>query len=216
VNVWKVQTTSSKLSLDGISSYLPGGHDPGFLTTVSSAGSRPGAIIWALARSQTTPGNITLFAFKSEPASGGSTLATLYEASAGPWVSKYANANLVPVVANGKVYVATYKQLEIFGVGGRAAKAAPIAAPVLAATSGAPHEVTGTLIAINGSHLTLRTRTGKIVGVDDSDAVRRERSSVLVVGEPFTASGWYDATGVLHATVIIRAKPSEATWFPDR
>jgi hypothetical protein len=119
-------------------------------------------------------------------------------------------------VANGKVYVASYKQLDIFGIGGGLAKAAPIGAPVLATTAGAPDEVTGTLVAVSGSLITLRSRTGKIAGVDDSDALRRERSSVLVVGEPFTAIGRYDAAGVLHAAVIIRAKPSEATWPLDR
>jgi hypothetical protein len=201
--------------LAGSSPQLPGGQDPGFFTSVSSNGSSPGAIIWALARPASVPGSITLYAFKSEPTSG-STLTTLYEAPAGSWNDTHGNADLVPVVANGKVYVASYKQLDIFGIGGRLAKAAPIGAPVFATTADAPHEVTGTLVSIGGSLITLRLRTGRIAGVDDSAAVRRERSSVLVVGEPFTAIGRYDAAGVLHGAMIIRAKPSEATWPPDR
>jgi hypothetical protein len=71
------------------------------------------------------------------------------------------------------------------------------------------------LISINGAMLTLSTRTGKTVLVDDSDAMRQERSSVLDVGEPFTAQGSYDAAGVLHAVTIVRAKPSQALWAPD-
>jgi hypothetical protein len=217
VTVWKVQTSPSiTLSSAGSSQSVPGGHDPGFFTTVSSAGSSAGAIIWALARPQSVPGNITLFAFESEPARRSGTLETLFQAPAGPWASKFANANLIPVIANGKVYVAAYKQLDIFGIGGRLAKAVSIPAAAFAPTAGAPHEVTGTLITVTGRLLSLRTRAGKIAVIDDSDAVRRERSSVLVVGEPFNASGRYDAAGVLHAVVIIRAKPSETTWPPDR
>jgi hypothetical protein len=217
VGVWKVQTSPSiKLILTGSSPQLPDGQDHGFFTTVSSAGSRAGAIIWAIARPQSVPGNVTLFAFKSEPEHGRSTLATLFQAPAGHWVSTGGNANLVPLVANGKVYVASYKELEIFGLGGKVPKAEPIGAAVFVTIPGAPHELTGTLITISGSLLALRTRTGKIVGVDDSDAVRRERSAVLVVGEHFTAWGKYDASGVLHAIVIGRAKPSETAWPPDR
>lgn len=52
--------------------------------------------------------------------------------------------------------------------------------------------------------------------VDDSDAVRRERSVLLIVGEPLGAEGTYDATGVLHATTIVREKPSPAMWPIDR
>jgi hypothetical protein len=216
VGVWKLQASPSiNLILTASSPQLPSGQDPGFFTSVSSNGSSPGAIIWALARPTTVPGSVTLYAFKSEPTSG-STLTTLYQATAGSWDDPHGNSDLVPVVANGKVYVASYKQLDIFGIGGRLAKAAPIGPPVFATTADAPHEVTGTLTAISGSHLTLRTGAGKIVGIDDSDAVRRERSSVLVVGEPFTAIGKYDAAGVLHGAVIIRAKPSEGTWPPDR
>ena len=129
------------------------------------------------------------------------------------------NANLVPVVANGKVYVASYAQLDIFGLLGSNANAATPKAPLVKAPRaaiGAPHEVTGTLVAISGAQLTLRTRTGKLARVDDSNAVRHERSAVLVIGKPFTAEGTYDASGVLHATVIVRAKPSPATWPTDR
>jgi len=219
VTVWKVQKSPVKLVLAGSSPGLPGGQDPGFFTTVSSNGEVPGAIIWALARPQTVPGNITLFAFTSEPQSGSSPLETLYQASAGTWESSGGNANLVPVVANGKVYVASYEQLDIFGLLTSNAKAATQEAPPVKAPRaaiGLPHEVTGTLVAISGAQLTLRTRTEKLARVDDSDAVRHERSAVLVVGKPFTAGGTYDAGGVLHATVIVRAKPSPATWPTDR
>ena len=60
-------------------------------------------------------------------------------------------------------------------------KAPQVKAPGV--TIGAPHEVTGTLLAISGVQLTLRTRMGKLARVDDSNAIRHERSAVLVVGK---------------------------------
>jgi len=219
MTVWKVPTSGrEKLTLDGLSPYLPGGQDPGFFTAVSSNGSSPGAIIWAVARPEYVPGNITLFAFEAQPPNSSSTLQTLYQAPAGYWASTGGNANIVPVVANGKVYVASYEQLDIFGLLGSKTKAVA-AAPVIKAPHaniGAPHQITGTLVAVRGSRIALRTRTGALVAVDDSLAVRHERSALLVVGEPFNASGAYDSAGVLHAVVILRAKRSQGTWTADR
>ncbi len=86
VTVWKVLNPPSLVAA-GTSPSIPGGQDPGFLTTVSSDGSSAGAIIWAVARPQTVPGNVTLFAFTAEPPSGSSTLETLYQGAAGTWES---------------------------------------------------------------------------------------------------------------------------------
>ncbi len=217
VSVWKVQGSPTvDLALAGSSPQLPGAQDPGFFTTVSSDGNSAGAIIWAVARPQTIPGNLTLYAFESE-AQTSAPLETLYQGSAGSWIDSNGNADLVPVVANGKVYVASYQQLDIFGTGGALVKPAPIGAlGGVRSTVGATHEVTGTLVAMKGSRLTLRTRTGRVVRVDDSDARLHERSAVLVLGEPFYVRGTYDATGVLHAAAIVRAKRSQATWPADR
>jgi PQQ enzyme repeat len=220
LTVWKVPTSRPiKLAEAGSSYPLPGGQDPGFFTAISSNGAHPGAIIWALARPEYVPGSITLFAFESEPSSSGYTLQQLYEAPAGIWDSTGGDANLVPVVANGKVYVASYEQLDIFGLLGSTAKAVTPAAPVIKApraTVSAAHEFTGVLVAISGSELTLRTRTGNLTRVDDSDAVRRQRSVELIVGEALGATGSRDAAGILHAKVIVRAKRSPTTWPPDR
>jgi len=220
VTVWKVQDSSSsaKLSLTATSPGLPDGQDPGFFTTVSSARKGRDAIIWALARPAYVPGPMSLFALTSEAHHGSSQLQTLYQGTAGYWEASNGNANLVPVVANGKVYVASYEQLDIFGLGGSAANASAARGGAMAfhGSSDAPNDVTGTLLTISGSYLTLRTRTGKLVRVDDSAAVRHERTGDLVRGEPFTARGKYDAADVLHAVTIVRAKPAEASWPPDR
>jgi hypothetical protein len=42
----------------------------------------------------------------------------LFGKTAGRWPNLTGNANLVPVVANGHVFVASYKQLRIFGLTG--------------------------------------------------------------------------------------------------
>jgi hypothetical protein len=117
VRLWKLQTSPSpSLTRLASSSYLGGGgkQDPGFFTTISSNGtSNP--IIWALSR-PTSPSQsqISLFAFN--PHAGGILLKELFRSPAGHWSNYRGNSNVVPVVANGQVYVATNKSLVIFGL----------------------------------------------------------------------------------------------------
>jgi PQQ enzyme repeat len=219
VTVWNVKNKPKvRLNFAG-SANVPNGQDPGFFTTVSSKKNGRSAIIWALARPQSVPGPMTLVALTAQPPRGSSHLQTLYQASAGYWAAQNGNANVVPVVANGKVYIASYQQLQIFGLGGSAAtvQAGHAIAPG-AYRNGmkTPNEVTGTLVTVSGSQLTLRTRTGKLVRVDASTALKNERVEDLVVGRPFNVRGTYDAAGVMHAAAIVRAKPSSSTWPPDR
>ena len=91
--------------------------EPGFFTSVSSNGTSANtAIIWAIGRAaQVDPDHITLYAFDGT-ASGGK-LPLLWSGIAGAWPAPaHADANLVPTVANGRVYVASYKQLAIASV----------------------------------------------------------------------------------------------------
>jgi len=118
VNVWKLQETSSPQTVALVnvasSANVGGAQDGGFFTSVSSDGAHH-PIIWAVSRpNNQTPANVTLWAFSA--ASGGGTLAQLFKATAGTWPYVTGNANVVPVVANGKVYVASYKELAIFGM----------------------------------------------------------------------------------------------------
>jgi hypothetical protein len=218
VTVWRVHGGKRpKLKLSGTSPYLSGGQDPGFFTTVSSDAKGGNAIVWALARPSYVPGPMSLYAFAAQENTSSGQLETLYQnASAGYWSSSGGNANLVPVVANGKVYVASYEQLSIFGLTSSKNGAKALhhgAAPV---RFGGPNEVTGTLTSKNGSLLTLRTRAGSNVVVDDTLAERSQRTGDLVIGEPFSATGRYDGQRVLHARFMLRAKPSTAVWPPDR
>lgn len=217
VTVWKIaQSHGAKLFQAGSSQGLPGAQDPGFFTVVSSKGKSPGAIIWAVTRPNSVPGNINLFAIAAEPSSSGSPLTTLYQAAAGTWTATGGNANIVPMVANGRVYVASSGQLDIFGLLGSNAKpGAPLMRAAHAIPS-APHEITGTLVELSGSYLTLRTRSGRLVRIDDTDAVAHERSVPLIVGRQYDAGGTYGASGTLRAATIVREKPSPATWPMDR
>jgi hypothetical protein len=61
-----------------------------------------------------SPAQVSLYAF--DAVSNGGVLPKLYSGVAGTWPNVGGNSNIVPVVANGYVYVATYKQLSIFGV----------------------------------------------------------------------------------------------------
>jgi hypothetical protein len=117
VNVWRVDTSPSvKIVNESTSPGIGGGQDPGFLTSVSSDGPK-GGIIWAVSRpSNPSPANVSLFAFSAKPPGGSSTLPKLFEGTAGAWPNTGGNANIVPVVANGNVYVASNKQLNIFGL----------------------------------------------------------------------------------------------------
>ena len=94
--------------------------DPGFFTSVSSNGTVPNtAIIWAVGRAacnQPTCSSfhVTLYAFNATPSAG--VLPQLWAGVAGSWPNTGGNANIVPTVANGRVYVASNKELRIFGI----------------------------------------------------------------------------------------------------
>jgi hypothetical protein len=113
--VWKV-LTSPTVSLKQVthSPALTGGQDPGFFTSISSNGNQS-PIIWALSRPQ-SPSNPGISLYAMNPDAGGTTMKMLFHSTAGGWPNYGGNSNQVPVVANGKVYVASNKQLQIFGL----------------------------------------------------------------------------------------------------
>jgi hypothetical protein len=115
MRVWKLQTSpAAALTLVAESSTIAGTQSPGFFTSISSNGTG-NPIIWALSRPQNASKSpIYLFAF--DPESGGSTLRPVFAGAAGNWPNLGGNSNLVPVVANGQVFVASNKQLRIFGL----------------------------------------------------------------------------------------------------
>jgi Repeat of unknown function (DUF346) len=211
--VWRLQTSPNvTLAKESTSAALSSGQDAGFLTSVSSNGQVPGsAIIWAVARpTNANPANVTLYALD---AGNG---ATLFSGTAGTWPNVNGNANLVPVVANGKVYVASFKRLTIFGLGQTIPF--PAALPAVAEALEAPtgNRISGTISKIDGFEVTLTTRTGSTTRIDATKAQQQSQSIPLVVGGSVIVDGAKDASGVMHAETITRAKPDPALWPADR
>jgi len=189
--------------------------DPGFFTVVSSDARKAGtAIIWAVGRPTSTTG-LMLYAFSATPVKG--SLPLLYAAPAGQWPNLGGNANIVPLVANGLVYVGAYRTLTIFGPDGTAPAAAGAAAEAPGALSPDMRRLTGTLIESSGAELTLVTRTGAKVGVDATAALERQRATILVVGQPYTVLATVRAEdGELMASSVMRAKPGKDAWPTDQ
>jgi len=115
VEVWKLQTSPKILLKKVHSGWVGGGQDPGFFTSISSNGT-VNPIIWAISRPPNTSKKypISLYAFNPEVSTA--SMPHIFQASAGNWPNTGGNANLVPVVANGEVFVASYQQLQIFGL----------------------------------------------------------------------------------------------------
>lgn len=112
INVWKLETSpTTKLVAAARSAALNTGQNGGFFTSVSSNGTAS-PIIWALTR-PTSQLKINLLAFNPE-----TKMQQIFHTTAGTWPSLYGDSNQVPTVANGKVYVASYKELKIYGLTG--------------------------------------------------------------------------------------------------
>jgi hypothetical protein len=215
VQTFKIPTTS--LSPEGTSATLSTGQDPGFFTTVSCHGS--GAfgncantpIIWAVLRPTSSTSGVSLSAFSGLAARGSYKL-LFGPLKVGSWPNVGGNANIVPTVSNGRVYVASWKTLAILGPGGATAAVAPLAeaaAPAAAAVS--PNNafvISGTLHSVNGSVLTVTNRHGKERLIDASAAIKKGQiAPALTIGEAYTALGSsLTSTGELDADTIYRSK----------
>ncbi|MGO8794794.1 MAG: hypothetical protein ACLQLC_08235 [Candidatus Sulfotelmatobacter sp.] len=112
IYVWKLETTpTTKLVGAARSAGLSTGQSGGFFTSVSSNGTAS-PIIWALTR-PTSQLKINLIAFNPD-----ARMQQLFHTTAGTWPNLGGDSNQVPTVANGKVYVASYKELKIYGLTG--------------------------------------------------------------------------------------------------
>ena len=216
VQTFKIPTTS--LSPEG-TSIVYSGQDPGFFTTVSCSGN--GAfgnctntpIIWAVSRPLSNwPNSVDLYAF-SGLAVNGSYPRLLGPTKVGSWLNIGANANIVPTISNGRVYVAAWRFLAILSQEGATAalplpQAEAAARPEAAALPASGFAISGTLHGVNGSVLTLTNRDGKDRLIDASEARANGLiAPALTTGEAYTAVGSsFTSAGILHADVIYRAK----------
>jgi hypothetical protein len=215
--IWKVQTsaTSAPTLVEVASSpAIANGQRGGFLTSVSSSGTTSGsAVIWAASRpTDNNPAHVSLYAFDADNGS------TLFTAVAGSWPNTTGNANIMPVVANGKVYVAADQSLAIFGLGTGQAAALPRVATVDMRVPLAPgqHEFSGIVRKIDGARILVQRRNGILVTIDATLAVKNFQFAAPGVGHAVLARGSFDEKGVMHVDTLQHAKDNPALWQPDR
>jgi|GEM_PF-3182751 len=88
--------------------------------------------------------------------------------------------------------------------------------PPLQRHAAAGRLISGTIRRIDGLLLTIVTRTGRAIAVDDAEAWRLHRSAVPVLGRSVVVRGSFDGSGVLRAVTVSRLKDSPALWPADR
>lgn len=215
VGIWKVHPGSpTTLSQVASSVDMGGVQSGGFFTSISSNGTKAGtAVIWAVSRPDgSAQEHLHLYAFDGKGN-------TLYSANAGTWPNLDGDSNTVPTVANGKVYVASYKVLQIFGFTDATADAPepPVSAPTLARAPlpDGQHEVFGTVKAINGTNITVARRDGSLISVDMRPAIDNERFASPTVGHGVRLRGSL-AGNAMTAQYVMHAKDNPVTWRPDR
>jgi hypothetical protein len=207
---------SPSLTPPGTSTVVASAQDPGFFTSVSCNG--PGSfgtctnmpIIWAVSHPVSTSSNgVNLYAFKALLDRNAKNYTVLFgPTKVGSWPNIGGNANTVPTVSNGQVYVASNKLLTILKAGGTAA----LAAAATEATTPTPNPkgfaISGTLVSVNGSVLTLANRHGKERLIDASKAIANDQIAPAIInGGAYTAVGSsFTPSGALQADAIYRAK----------
>jgi hypothetical protein len=219
---WKVNTANTPAL--GLEAQVPvtSGQDGAAFTSISSNGTTAKtAIIWTVGRPVSNANtHVTLQAFDATPAGG--VLKSLWSNNAGTWPNTGGNANIVPTVANGMVYVASYKQLQIFGLirptqfGKRMTQMAfdPEVTPQSFTPETGPLHW-GTIRAVDGSRITLALRTGRTLIVDVSRIMPQATSDFGAIGRHLAVGGTVGSDGVLAATGIWRVK-NPAFFGPDR
>lgn len=200
--------------------------DGGFFTTVSSLGTNPNtSIIWAVGRAFGDDNHVTLFAFKGNPS--GQTLPLLYQQAAGFWDApgNNSNANIVPTVGNGRVFVASDGLLEIFsvcnGTGLPACNAvtAQVQEHHLKIAASRPKysgpEYWGTLLELTEETISITLRDGHSAKMDVRTLRREGHIPELAPGEPVHVKFKTGPNGAMLAQNVARAK-GKRTWGVDR
>ena len=78
------------------------------------------------------------------------------------------------------------------------------------------HDIYGTVLSVNGSQFTIKTRGGHTILVDATTALETSRGVAPTEGNAAGVHGTFDANGVLHAEMVLRAKTSSVMWPADR
>jgi hypothetical protein len=214
LDVWTLQTSPSPVLVHESSNGVVGGQLPGFFATVSSNGTKPNsAVIWAVTRpTDTNPAEVILDAF--DPANNS---VQLFSGVAGTWPFSFATSNLVPVVADGHVFVGSYQNLSIFGLTGAGVAKVNFVAPprpVMRADKSAAHQVCGVVLAVAGETMTLRTRDGATLHVDVGTAEKAGLYATSAPGHAALVRGDYKE-GVFVAKTVLHAMPNQVMWPAD-
>jgi hypothetical protein len=157
---------------------------------------------------------------------------------AGTWTHAVnSTANIVPTVANGKVYVASNKQLQIFGAlpppGSAARKTlprpvtpskpdvvtcAPSETPLAAvgASTSSTHQFYGKVCRATRNELQLSLRGGHSITIDISQAFAKHGRVPLTTGRTVGVQVTIDGKGGAHAIQISRAHMLSPLTPPDR
>jgi hypothetical protein len=124
----------------------------------------------------------------------------------------------MPMVANGHVYVASYKTLSIFGLSKGPAAALPhVQAPNMRVKlAPGEHEIYGMVRKIDGEKLTVQKRDGSVLIVDASEAKAQYAKAQPQIGKALVARGTYSSPGVMRAAAVLHAKNNPAMWYADR
>ncbi len=229
VTSWKLQTSPTPQLVQETSTGqaavngLP--DDGGVMPVVSSNGTTAGtAVVWFVQRpslsSDVNPGTpVTLQAYAA------TNLAhPLVSILGGTWThADNSNANIVPTIAKGRVYVASNMQLRIYGLSNHPDGAVhdpvtpsvpqtiscPGSIAASAAVSGAAqvHQLYGTVCEANGTELKLALRSGRAVSIETGTDFNSRRPVLLTPGRPVHVTLTIDKAGTAHAQKIM---PSHA------
>jgi hypothetical protein len=218
---WKVDTSASPALAQEASTPFASGQDGGGFTSISSNGTTANtAIVWAVGRPMSKNDvRVTLYAF--DAAQSGGALTPLWHDFAGDWPNIGGNANIVPTVANGRVYVASNKQVQIFGLLHptkavkrkleRIAEAVPAAKSVIPDV-GPMHW--GVIRAADGGVIALELREGRTIKVDLTNIMPVATSDFGAIGRSLAVAGPL-RDGVVKATAAWRVK-GPAFYGDDR
>ncbi len=186
----------------------------GTIPAISSNGGLVGtAVMWAIKRANSTDGNgpLTLDAYDA------TNLATrlVVDIPAGPW-NKRNFAFLIPTVVNGKVYIASDGELDVFGLTGGTPTPTPTSSktPTATPTSAKTPTATPTSTAVAGNVQITAPANGATVSGTVSIAAQVSSSvswiniyidgHYLASGPPFTFS--WNSTTVANGAHTISAK----------
>ena len=240
VTSWKLQTSPTVQLMQETStgsgpvSGLP--DDGGTIPVISSNGTRAGTgVVWFVQRpassSDQNPGTpVTLRAYNAS-----NLQQQLISLQGGTWTHAVnSNANLVPTVAKGRVYVASNLQLRMYGVTHigsdnvvvpaslKPSQPDTITCPAQVASTPAAsgktplHDLYGTVCQATGKRIMLALRSGRAVSVDVSGAFDQNRHLLLTPGRTLHVSVAMDQAGVLHARKVSPSHIISPLTPPDR